>query len=408
MAFIQKRADRTLPWSVIWRDPATKKQKERAFATKKAADAFKDTVSTEIRQGTYVDPSPVPFETFAKGWLGRTQPTVSPNTHGVHEWAVYGYLIPAFRLVAIQAITAERIETWQAALLSKKKPGPRSVEMAKGVLRTILEDARSKRYLFKNPMEDVRDFEVPERELTFLKPEQVKRLCEIAGRFYGILFLVMAFCGLRIGEACGLQMSDLDLGAGLLAVQRQVIWRRQKDTPEGEPRWTFAPPKSKAGSRIVEIPGPMVPLLAAYLESLDRPNPLGLVFPSEVGTPLYPKNVRRRHFLPAMKTLKITGVRQHDLRRTYIAIHVAAGTHPKLVQERAGQSTITLTMNVYGKIAGKMPLTSEQRARLDGIASTALPGAFPETGSAATERKALGAGEEGKDGAESGTTDVAP
>ena len=405
MAFIQKRPDRTLPWSVIWRDPATKKQKERAFATKKAADAFKDTVSTEIRQGTYVDPSPVPFETFATGWLERTQPTVSPNTHGVHEWAVNGYLIPAFKLVAIQALTAERIEQWQAVLLKRKKPGPRSVEMAKGVLRTILEDARSKRYLFKNPMEDVRDFEVPERELTFLKPDQVKGLCELAGPFYAILFLVMAFCGVRIGEATGLQITDLDLVNGLLFVQRQVIWRRKKDTPAGEPRWKFTPPKSKAGIRVVEIPAPMIPLLVAYLKTLDRPNPLGLVFPSEVGTPLYPKTVRRRHFLPAMKVLGIKGVRQHDLRRTFIAIHVAAGTYPKLVQERAGQSTITLTMNVYGKIAGKMPLTSEQRARLDGIASTALPGGFPENGNARQpERKALGTGDGKRKDSEMGTT----
>jgi hypothetical protein len=160
----------------MWRDPATKQQKERAFKTKREADAFKDTVRSEIRQGTYVDPSPVPFEMFATGWLERTKPTGSPNTHGVHEWAIVKYLIPAFKQLAIQALTAERIEKWQADLLKKKKPGPRSVEMARGVLRTILEDARRKRYLFKNPMEDVCDFAVPERELTFLQAEQVKGL----------------------------------------------------------------------------------------------------------------------------------------------------------------------------------------------------------------------------------------
>jgi hypothetical protein len=53
---------------------------------------------------------------------------------------------------------------------------------------------------------------------------------------------------------------------------------------------------------VVEIPAAMVPLMAAHLDTLNEdPNPLDLVFPSEVGTPLYPKNVRRRHFAPAAK-----------------------------------------------------------------------------------------------------------
>jgi len=69
--------------------------------------------------------------------------------------------------------------------------------------------------------------------------------------------------------------------------------------------------------------------------------------------------------------------------------------HPKLVQERAGQSVITLTMNVYAKIAGKMPLTPEQKTKFDGIAQKALPAALPEnSGAAPVKPKAIGAGDE--------------
>ena len=190
----------------------------------------------------------------------------------------------------------------------------------------------------------------------------------------------MAFCGLRIGEATGLQRADLDLVQGLLFVRRQVIWRRKKDLRPGEPRWAFRPPKSKAGVRVVEIPAPMLPLLAAHLESLaGHPNPLDLVFPSETGTPLDRRNVRRRHFVPAMKALGITGVRQHDLRRSFIFVHVQAGTHPKVVQEQTGLGTFKLTWDVYGKMAGKAGLTPEQKARFDGIASASLPKEIADT-----------------------------
>jgi hypothetical protein len=62
------------------------------------------------------------------------------------------------------------------------------------------------------------------------------------------------------------------------------------------------------------------------------------------------------------------------MRRTFIAVHVEAGTHPKLEQDSVGHSDIRLTMDVYGKIAGKMKLGADEEARLNALASIALPG----------------------------------
>lgn len=374
MASIIKRPDRPLPYFVYWREPVTKAQRSKAFKRMKDAEDFRDTVSTELRQGTYTDRRPVPFSTFAADWLTRTRPAVSPNTAALYEWATTKYLVPGFGLTPIQSLTAECIERWQAELLAAGKPGPRSVEICRTVLGTMLKDARRKGRLFVNPMEAVRRFDVPKRELHYLTAAQVKELCEKVGRVYGVLFLVLAFCGLRIGEALGLEWPDLDLSRRRLFVHRQAVWLRKRDCQEGKPRWRLVEPKSKAGVRVVEIPGPLVPFLAAHRATQNGgPNPLGLVFPSEDGTPLYPGNVRRRVFTPALTALGLTGIRPHDFRRTFVALHVEAGTHPKLVQERIGHSDIKTTMNVYGALAGKMQLGEEQAARLDSMASeTAL------------------------------------
>lgn len=374
MANIMKRPDRLRPWYVGWREPETKAQRWKAFATRREAEAFRDTVSTEIRQGIYTDPRPIPFETFVRDWLARSRPAVSANTGAIYEWAVHKYLIPAFGYAPIQSLTAERIERWQAELLTKGKPGARSVELCRTVLGTILKDARKKGRLFINPMENVRRFEVPKRELRYLTAEQVRSLCQHVGRVYGVLFLVMACCGLRIGEALGLQWPDVDLERGRLLIRRQVIWRRRKDCRLNEPRWEIKEPKSEAGKRVVEIPPPLTPFLEAHHEVQNGgPNPLNLVFPSEDGTPLYPGNVRRRHFDPALKALGVEGIRLHDFRRTFIALHVEAGTHPKLVQARVGHSNIKLTMDVYGKAAGDMALAEEQAAKLTLLVAKALP-----------------------------------
>lgn len=118
----------------------------------------------------------------------------------------------------------------------------------------------------------------------------------------------------------------------------------------------------------------MAPFFVAHQEEQNGgPNPLSLVFPSEDGTPLSPGNVRRRYFAPALKAIGVKGIRPHDFRRTFIALHVEAGTHPKLVQTRVGHSNIKLTMDVYEELAGEMALAVEQATRLDALATTALP-----------------------------------
>jgi len=47
----------------------------------------------------------------------------------------------------------------------------------------------------------------------------------------------------------------------------------------------------------------------------------------------------------------------------FIASHVEAGTHPKLVQERVGYSNMHMTMDVDGKLPGKMALGEEPKQR---------------------------------------------
>jgi integrase len=323
MASIIKRANRPKPWLVFWREPGTKQQKAQAFETKHEAEDFRD--------------------------------TVSPNTAAFHEWAV-ARLTEAFGLTPIQNLRAEQIEEWQSKLLEERKLSRRSLQHLRVALGTILADARRKKVLYANPMETVERFKVPRQELRCLKVEQLGALCEQAGRLYGVLFLTQALCGLRTAEVLGIQWPDLDFEGGRLFVRRQVVWRRKKDCKAGEPRWAFAEPKSEAGKRVVELHSGLAPFLQAHRERQNGgPNPHALVFCTSEGTPLDGRNVRRRHFQPALGALGLTGIRPHDFRRTFIALHVEAGTHPKLVQERVGHSDIRLTMDTYAELAGRWP-----------------------------------------------------
>lgn len=76
----------------------------------------------------------------------------------------------------------------------------------------------------------------------------------------------------------------------------------------------------------------------------------GLVFPSERGTPLEPRNLHR-HFKIALKRAGLPETtRFHDLRHSCATFLIAQGVHPRVVMEILGHSQISLTMNTYGHV----------------------------------------------------------
>jgi len=58
--------------------------------------------------------------------------------------------------------------------------------------------------------------------------------------------------------------------------------------------------------------------------------------------------MRRRHRKPAVDDSVGAPMRIHDLRHSHAALSIAAGVHPRVLQERLGHRDITTTFGVYG------------------------------------------------------------
>ena len=72
-----------------------------------------------------------------------------------------------------------------------------------------------------------------------------------------------------------------------------------------------------------------------------------------------PREVTRaftRHVLAA----DLPVIRLHDLRHTHATLALAAGVHPKVVQERLGHANIAITLDTYPHA---VPALEEQAAR---------------------------------------------
>ncbi len=73
-----------------------------------------------------------------------------------------------------------------------------------------------------------------------------------------------------------------------------------------------------------------------------------LVF-SMLGKPLRPNTVTRAWSMLAAKA-GVKVIRLHDARHTHASLMLKQGIHPKIVQERLGHASITMTLDTYSHV----------------------------------------------------------
>jgi integrase len=253
----------------------------------------------------------------------------------------------------------------------KGKPGrvesddllsPRSIRIYHGALRALLNDAIRAKKIQQNAASLVRVPSLARIPRPFLTTEQAERLMSISkdDRFHA-LFATLILAALRPGEAFALRWSDLEGKA--LRVQRSLVWL------PGSPPF-FAPTKT-GRARNVLIWDRLIAILKRHrTQQLEMRLKMGatyvdqdLIFATETGGPLQLRNVVARHFKPLLRRADIPGARLYDLRHCHASMLLEQGEHPKVVQERLGHSSITLTLDTYSHV---MPGLQERAAeRLD-------------------------------------------
>jgi integrase len=105
---------------------------------------------------------------------------------------------------------------------------------------------------------------------------------------------------------------------------------------------------------------PLIPAIVAMLKSHkatqaaerlragDQWQDSGLVFPTELGRPVEPRNLLRV-IETAAKSAGIENIGVHTLRHSAAVAWMESGTHIKAVADLLGHSSIAITGDVYGR-----------------------------------------------------------
>ena len=185
----------------------------------------------------------------------------------------------------------------------------------------------------------------PDREMlrwTVEEGDQFLALDEVRQHRYGIIYLVLAETGLRIGELCGLRPVDVDLDRPVLHVRQTVI----RDQLHGG--LAIGKPKTERGSRDVHLDADLAAQLAWYAARRDRAlaGEARFFFCGPDGGPLNPRVIAAA-FSRLVERVGLPKVRLHSLRSWHLSNLAAAGVPNTVLARRAGHSSIEVTNKFY-------------------------------------------------------------
>ena len=344
---VSRRKDgRWVATVTIGRD-ANGRLKRRAVygRTQREALARLQELQSDLAAGRPVTPDRTRVSDFLERWLeDAARPSVAFNTLRMYEGFVRNHIVPAVGGITVRRLSAANVLFLQSEM-ERKGASPRLRQMVHAMLRRALRDAVQWGMLARNPCDLVKRPRAARGEASYLDADQVRALLAAAkGDPLEALVVLAVSTGLRQGELLGLQWGDIDLQAGTLAVRRQLL-EEAKGTP------VLGPLKTAKSRRLVVLPGIAIASLRGHKARLGvAQHPTALVFTASRGGPLRKTNLLRRWYHPLVEKAGLRRIRFHDLRHTHATLLLSQGVHPKVVQERLGHASVTLTLDTYSHV----------------------------------------------------------
>jgi integrase len=315
-----------------------------------------------VDTGEHVDPSRMTVGDWLQLWTETTKAEVSPKSHERYAEIVRCYLKPGLGAIQLQRLTPSHIQ--KAYNSFDRNPSPRTRRHIHRILKSALARAVEQQAIPRNPADALKRLPKVEVEpITVLTVEQSTRLLK-AIRHTTVYWptLIALATGMRRGEILALRWKNVDLEQGIVRVMGSL-----EQTKAG---LRFKSTKTDK-ARAVPLPKFAIDELRAWkrqqaeklLRLGIRQRQEGLVCAREDGEPKQPASLTNEFTYLIGRVKDLPKVRFHDLRHSHATQLLAAGVHPKIVQERLGHSTITTTMDLYSHVSETMQ--GDATARLD-------------------------------------------
>jgi integrase len=350
-------------------NPNTGKRKQKfkgGFKTRKEAELAAAAFSIEVSGGNYFEEQDITFEGYAKDWIEWYQNTgkVKISTIRVRNHEI-GRLSKYFAKLSLRSITKKK---YQDALNDLKTSGlsTSTIEGVHVTGRMIFKKAVEQDVIKVDPTQyayvpkqqkTVEELEAEDELPKFLEKKDLVKFLH-AAKFKGlerdyVIFMLLAYTGLRAGELCALKWSDIDMIEQTISITK-TYYNPKNNIKE----YKLLPPKNPGAKRIINIEGDLIAVLEDHkaLQNRIRMNYRNIYYDHDFviaqmdgdrGYPEYIKKIENR----MRRLLKYAGIKTdltpHSLRHTHCSLLAEAGVPLHEIQDRLGHKDDNTTKHIY-------------------------------------------------------------
>ncbi|WP_419959497.1 tyrosine-type recombinase/integrase [Psychrobacillus sp. BM2] len=346
-------------------DPLTGKQKrtlKRGFKTRKEAELALARIKLDVANGTYQQERAETYQEVYDLWVKQYEKTVEESTFVKTTGVFKNHILPSMGAYKIEKIHVDvcqkHVDEW--ALKLKK------FRMVKAYAAKVLDFAIKRSYIQTNPFALVdlpantskKDIGADDDEAeNFYTREQLKEFLsclesESNHKAY-VLFRLLAFSGMRKGEALALTWDDLNFKTNELRINKALSRGKdsklyRKSTKTGVARTIKMDDKTMAVLKEWKKKQKQNYLVLGF----NTMQPKQLVFSNEQNEYLQPTKTRK-WIIHVQTKYKLATITTHGLRHTHCSLLFEAGASLKEVQVRLGHTDVKTTMDIYTHVTQK-------------------------------------------------------
>lgn len=343
-------------------DPLTGKRIKTTrskFKTKKEAQLALSRLQLEIERGDFNKHAAETYQDIYDMWIEQYKNTVKESTFVKTKEIFKNHILPAMGNYKADKINVrvcqKHVNEWFGQFVKYRT--------MKAYASKVLDYAVTLEIIPNNPMKNItmpKKIDAPDEEKIenyYSKDELIHFLeCLEKGKNYKayVFFRLLAFSGMRQGEACALLWSDLNFKDEEIYINKAIT------RGEGS-KIIIQTPKTKSSIRTIKMDKKTMDILKEwkkrqkqdlFMLGYNSLKPNQLVFSNSKNEYLHP-TLTREWILRVQNKYDLKKVTIHGLRHSHCSLLFEAGASIKEVQERLGHSDIKTTMDIYTHVTEK-------------------------------------------------------
>lgn len=285
----------------------------------------------------------MPFRVLADLYLEDKKAHCKLITYETKKNRIDTWILPYFNRQPLNSIDAKDIRKWQSDL--KEATGQTGKPLSPGYMQNLVTELSSifnfaiRFYgLSVNPCVIAGNaVGKKQKSLSFWTKDEFDRFIQTFEKDdpYYTAFLILYFCGLRIGELEALTVADIDLEQHTLSVNKTYHLINGKGIT--------TTPKTAKANRVILLPNFLVARIKEYESHIYHPLPDARLF-------LLSHSSYARTLETHTETAGIKRIRLHDIRHSNASLLIDIGFSALLVSERLGHESVSTTLNIYSHL----------------------------------------------------------